>query len=109
MTALHSISERSEKRLPTETSKAFTPDFIGRATLDDRTDIQRGDTIANAKHEIGMVLDQQNTNAGIAHDADHRAEMFDLSFGQPARRFVKQHKARALRQAAGDFEKALRG
>ena len=77
--------------------------------LDDRTDIERGDAVAHAKHEIRVMLNQQNTDAAIAHDLNHRAQMFDFRVGQPARRFVEQDKTRPLRQCACDFKKALLG
>src|SRR5882672_3335289 len=83
--------------------------FVRGAVLDYRADVQRGHAIGDAKHEIGMVLDQQDSYARLAHDPDYRAKMVNLGSGQAACRFVEQDEARPLRQAAGDLEEALFG
>ena len=75
----------------------------------DAAEIERGDAVADAEHEIGVMLHQQHADAAVADDADDGGEALDLRHGQAAGGFVEQQEFRLHRQGAGDFQKALRG
>ena len=67
--------------------------FVGRAVADHLADVQGRDAVADAEHEVGVMLDQQHADAGVAQGADHRAEVLDLIAGQATGRFVEQDEA----------------
>ena len=65
--------------------------FGRRAMRDHPAKIERGDPVADPEHKIGVMLDQQHTDAAVTHDPYDRAKVLDLRHRQATRRFVQQN------------------
>ena len=81
----------------------------GAPCLITRPTFERRHAVADAEHEVGVVLDEEHADAAVAQRPDDVAEVLDLVAGEAAGRLVEQDEARPHRQAAGDLEEALLG
>ena len=81
---------------------------VGEPCAITRPEIERRDAVADAEHEVRVVLHQEHADAAVADDADDGAQMLDLGPRQAARRFVEQDELRPRGQGAGDLQEALR-